>query len=246
MGIREGLEVYYSSLGVRGVLAMTSYRLFGRPREITAHAPGIRNPIHIRMRSTDAGVYRGILVRGEYAFDLPFSPKVIVDAGANVGIASIYFTHRYPDAKVIAVEPEASNFAALVKNVQPYPAIIPVQAALWNRDGEISIGEPDPSCGRVGAVAFFTHEGEGSKVRAITMRTLMKEMQVQSVDLLKVDIEGAEKEVFENCDWIDDVRCMMVELHDRFKPGCSEALNSVTSRFSKIHRVETTLYLRDS
>lgn len=191
--------------------------------------------------------YAGILLGGEYAFDLPFSPKTIVDAGANIGMASIYFTHRYPGAKIIAIEAEASNFEVLVRNVLPYPAITPVHAALWNRDGEICVSEPDPATGAFGKWGFVTHEGcSGVKVRAITMQTLMKEMQMHSVDLLKIDIEGAEKEVFEACDWLDGrFRCLMIELHERFKPGCSEAVNSVVQGFSKLQKGETTLYVRE-
>ena len=177
---------------------------------------------------------------------MPFSPKVIVDAGANIGMASIYFTHRYPAAKIIAIEPEASNFAMLARNVRPYPAIVPVRAALWNRDGEISVCEPDPATGARGNWAFVTREGPGIKVRAITIRTLMKEMQIQDVDLVKIDIEGAEKEVFESSDWLNTARCLMIELHDRFRPGCSEAVDSVAQRFSKLQRGGTTLYVRET
>jgi FkbM family methyltransferase len=246
MSVRDGLAAYYSTFGVRGVLAISAYRLIGRPKEIAAHPPGIRNPVHIRLRTTDPSTYAEILLRGEYAFDLPFSPKTIVDAGANIGMASIYFTHRYPEANVIAVEAEASNFAVLARNVRPYPAIVPIHAALWGRDGDISVSEPDPATGARGKWAFVTHEGAGVKVRAITMRTLMEEMQVPSVDLLKIDIEGAEKEVFEACDWIGDVGCLMIELHDRFKPGCCEAVNAVAQGFSQIRRGETTFYIRDA
>ena len=245
MNIRDGLAHYYRYFGFRGVFAISAHRLLGRPREITAHPSGIRNPVHVRVRTTDQEVYPEILLQGFYAFDLPFCPKTIVDAGANIGMASIYFAHRYPEAKIVAVEAEAANFALLAKNVRPYPLITPIHAALWNRDGEISVGQPDPSTGARGEFAFVTREGPGVKVRAVTMPTLMKEAQIRSIDLLKVDIEGAEKEVFEACDWISDIRCLMIELHDRLKPGCSEAVNSVTRGFSKSQRGETTLYIRD-
>ncbi len=246
MSIREGLASHYRNFGLRGVLAISAYRLFALPKEIIARPPGIRNPVHIRLRTTDASTYADILLRGEYNFDLPFSPRTIVDAGANIGMASIYFTHKYPEARRIAIEAESSNFAVLARNVRPYPAIIPVHAALWNRDGEISVSEPDPATGAHGKSGFVTHQGSGVKVRAITMRTLMQEMQMPSIDLLKADIEGAEKEVFEDCDWIDDIRCLIVELHDRFRPGCSEAVISVVRGFSKIQRGETSLYVREA
>jgi FkbM family methyltransferase len=245
MSIREGIAGYYGNFGLGGVLAIAAYRLFGQPKEITVRPVGIRNPVHLRVGTTDVSTYGEILLRGEYDFDLPFSPKAIVDAGANIGMASIYFVHRYPEAKIIAVEAEASNFAVLARNVKPYPAIVPVHAALWNQDGEISVSKPDPASGASGNWGFVTRQGAGAKVRAITMRTLMEEMQIQTVDLLKVDIEGAEKEVFEACDWIEGVRCFMIELHDRFRQGCSEAVSSVAQGFSKTQRGETSLYVRE-
>lgn len=245
MSIRDGLAVYYNNFGLSGLLAISAYRIFGRPKEITAQPRGIQHPVHIRVRTSDSSIYGEVLLQGEYAFDLPFSPKTIVDAGANIGMTSIYFTHRYPEAKIVAVEAEASNFAVLARNVEPYPAIIPIHAALWDRDGQISVSEQDPATDSGGNWGFVTHEGPGVKVRAITMPTLMKEMQMRSIELLKVDIEGAEQEVFKACDWMDDIRCLMIELHDRFKPGCSKAVDSVTQGFSKLHRGETTLYLRD-
>ena len=246
MGISEGLTKYYGCLGLRGVLAVTAYRLFGWPKEVTVRPPGIRNPIYLRIRTSDADIYTAVLLNGEYAFDLPFCPSVIVDVGANIGMTSIFFTHRYPEAKIIAIEPEASNFAALARNVRPYPAIVPVHAALWKSDGEISISEPDPSTGASGNWGFVVHEGEGDvNVRAMTMRTLMREMGLHFVDLLKIDIEGGEKEVFEAYDWIDDVRCLMIELHDWCRPGCSDAVDPAMLGFSKIRRGETTLYVRE-
>jgi FkbM family methyltransferase len=244
MSIRDGLTGYYSNFGLRGVLAISAYRLLGRPKEITAHPPAIRNPVQLRVGTSDSLAYAEVLLQGQYSFDLPFSPRTIVDAGANIGMASIYLTHKYPEAKIIAIEAEATNFAVLARNVRPYPAIIPIHAALWHRDGEISVGKPTPASGAGDKWGFVTHEGSGIKVRAITMRTLTREMQMPSVDLLKVDIEGSEKEVFEGCDWMDDITCLMIELHDRFKPGCSEAVDSAAQGFSKLQRGETTLYVR--
>jgi len=240
-----GIRYYQRNFGFAAVLAVFANRIFGRPKKITAYPPGIPHAIQVRIKTSDESVYRDILLQGEYDFDLPFFPKTIIDAGANIGMSSIYFAHKYPEAKVIAIEAEASNFALLAQNVRPYRNIIPVHAALWNHDGEISVCEPGPSIG-AGNWAFITHEGPGVKVRAITMRTLLKEMLGGSVDLLKMDIEGSEKEVFESCDWISGARCMMIDLHDRIKPGCSEAVNSVTQGFTKLQRGATTLYLRNS
>jgi len=245
MSITEGLKAYYSCFGMRGVFAIAAYRLTGRPRELSIWPVDLRYPIYLRTRTTDLSVYDEILIRGEYAVTLPFSPETIVDVGANIGIASIFFSLKYPNARVIAIEAEASNFAALTRNVKNYPNIITIHAALWNRDGWISVGEPDPSSGAFGKWGFVTHEGSGVPVRAITMGTLKSEMQIDLIDVLKVDIEGSEKEVFSDCDWMQSVNCLMIELHDRLKPGCSTAVESVTGDFYGWQKGETTFYLRN-
>jgi FkbM family methyltransferase len=189
-------------------------------------------------------VYSDVLIGGEYGFDLPFAPKTIVDAGANIGMASIFFARRYPGAKIIAIEPEASNFSLLMRNVRAYSAIVPIHAALWNRDGQISVGDPDPETGAGGKWAFVTREGPGAKVRAVTMPTLMQEMGVRTIDLAKIDIEGAEQELFQDTKWLAGTECVMIGLHDRFRPGCSEVVNSAMQGFTRMHRSETDFYLR--
>jgi len=242
MSIREGLSYCYELYGLRGVLAMSAYRLFGRPRELAAYPQGIRNPIYIRMMTADEPTYKHVLLEQEYAFELPFSPKTILDAGANIGTASIYFIHRYPDAKIIAVEAEDSNFAILRRNVRPYPTIVPVHAALWNRDGEISVAEPE---GTLRGWAFVTREdSRGPKVRAVTMSTLMREMNVHAFDLAKIDIEGAEREVFEDTRWLSGLGALMIELHDRLRPGCCERVERAMQGFTRSQRGQTTFYVR--
>jgi FkbM family methyltransferase len=240
--IRDGICLYYQTFGFRGVLAVSSHCLFGYPREIKAYPPGICYPLRIRLRTADVPVYVECLLDGEYAFDLPFDPETIVDAGANIGLTSIYFANKYPKAKIIAVEAEASNFSVLKRNVQPYLTIFPVHAALWNRDGETSVGERPAATG--GKSAFVVRDGPGVKTRAITMQTLLREMSAQIIDLVKIDIEGAEKEVFEDTSWLTDVKCVMIELHDRFRPGCTEAVESAMQGFARTKRGSTVFYVR--
>lgn len=242
---RRALRAHYRHLGLRGVVVEAACRLFGRPSDAVLRVAGIRHPIQIRFGTTDILTLDLILRRLEYDFEIPFEPSTIVDAGANIGIASIYFVHRFPQARVLAIEPDASNFEMLVRNTRPYPAIVPVHSALWSHDGEVGIMEPDASSGRAGKWGLFTLDGPGGvRVRSASMRTLMREHAISRIDVLKMDIEGAEREVLESCDWMDDVRCVMIELHDRFTPGCREALQRVTGGFSVVERGETSFCLR--
>lgn len=244
MSIRTGAITYYANFGLRGLAIITAYRLTGRPKQLTALAPGIPNAVHLRTRTTDISSYSEVLLRKEYELDLPFSPEIILDAGANVGMASVYFANRYPAATVIAVEPEPANFQMLSQNVRPYPNVRAVHAALWNRDGEIAVNPPDPASGASGEWGFVTGEGSGRMVRAITIPTLLREANIAKVDMAKIDIEGAEQEIFEDASWLAELRCLQVELHDRFRPGCSEKVEAAMAGFSRSQHGETVTYIR--
>lgn len=241
MSVQQAISNYYRSFGVRGVMALAAYRLCGYPTEITAQTDAIKFPVRLRVRTGDCSVYGMVLLRGEYEFDLPFEPKVIVDAGANIGTASIYFANKYPNARIFAIEPEPSNYAMLVRNASPYGNITPLRRALWHADkAELNVMDTwHDTCG------FTVGGGAGEPVPGVTISGLMQQFNLETIDILKVDIEGAEKEIFEHCaDWIDRVRCIMVETHDRLKPGCAEAVTAATGEFTKTVKGETECYIR--
>jgi FkbM family methyltransferase len=223
VGTWQGLRWYYEVCGTRGISAVASFRLCGRPRELAIVPLQANYPVYLRIDTSDFCAYRDVLIFRSKSYDpgiAGFSPNVIVDAGAHIGMASILFALKYPAAKIIAIEPEPSNFAALVRNTAPYKTITPIQAALWREDGEVSLG---PSNAHPKG-AFQVVEHGQQRVRAITMDRLMRQTGIEAIDLLKVDIEGAEKEVFESCTWIEKVRVIAIELHDRVRPGCATAV----------------------
>ncbi|HVW84830.1 MAG TPA: FkbM family methyltransferase [Bryobacteraceae bacterium] len=188
-------------------------------------------------------------MNAEYALKLSKSPRVIVDAGSNIGLAAVFFANRYPEAKIIAVEPEPSNYDVLRRNVAPYPNVIPVCAAIWKDNESVCI--VDPGTGKWGfqisAADGRNPEDRAGCVTGLAVGELMKRHSIERVDLLKLDIEGAEKEVFENCQsWIDRVDMIVVELHDRFRAGCSRSFYNATSEFRyEWHKGETTVMARN-
>jgi FkbM family methyltransferase len=169
-----------------------------------------------------------------------FSPKIIVDAGAHIGMASILFALKYPGARIIAIEPEPSNFAALIRNTAPYKTITPIQAALWREDGDVTLGESNAHP----KGAFQIVENGRKRVRAITMDTVMRESGIHFIDLLKVDIEGTEIELFEFCPWINNVRVIAIELHDRVRPGCSSAVKKAAKDLRFTQQGEVAFFIR--
>lgn len=223
-------------------------RMLNQLPEITVIPEGLGHPVRLRLRTSDMGVFRQVLVAGEYECNLSKSPRVIVDAGANIGLASIFYATRYPQARVIAIEPEKSNYALLEKNARAFPNLVPVRGALWNADTEISL--IDPGLGHYGfqtAAAGSPDSRESvQKVPGMTIEKVMRDYSIDYIDILKVDIEGSEKELFENSSsWIDSVGVIAIELHDRIRDGCSRSLYSAASGFTHgFSRGETTFLFR--
>ena len=222
-GIR-GLMDYFLSKIAKNKIQMRSY---------VTYAPGISNPIHIRIPSSDALTYWQVFVDKEYEIKSIKNPSVIIDAGANIGLASIYFATRFPEAHIIAIEPEDSNFQMLTKNVAPYANITVIHAALWNENKQINL--VDPGLGNSG---FMTFNNDNPSfvarhlVDAMTLDCIIDQFKTGHIDILKIDVEGAEMEIFENPElWIGNVGSMIVELHERMRPGCSINFNRATSHF---------------
>ena len=215
---RAALCVFRFGLFTGSVIALRS--MLDR-RSAKLKIPGLSAPVFVRGGGSDWTTFAKIFLEQDYRFDCPgFQPKVIIDAGANVGFATLFFAQQYPQAKIISIEPEPSNYAMLVKNTRSYPQVIPVHAALWNKPMALTISNPDADAWefRVGAGA----PGMAS-LRSVTIPELLNIAQTDQIDVLKIDIEGAEKDLFDSGYevWLEKVRLLVIELHDRFRPGAS-------------------------
>lgn len=199
------------------------------------------HPLWVRAGTTDEVCIREVFDLRAYEFAPVAMPRVIVDAGANVGCTSVFFANRYPDAKIFAVEPETSNFQLLEQNTSPYKNVIPIRAALWSANCDLAVS--DPGKGKWGFRTRSAHQqtGAGETVRGLTIERLVEEHNIPQIDLLKLDIEGAEREVFEGgASWLERVETIVIELHDRFQPGCHSAFEAaIGSSFPhRVHRGE--------
>jgi FkbM family methyltransferase len=242
---------YYSLFGIRGVFLLTTARVLSTQIKVRCSVPGLPHPVHLRLRTSDVAAFSEILLDAQYDWEFSANPKVIVDAGANIGLTAVFYANKYPHATIIAIEPEPSNFEMLKENTASYPNIIAERAALWNRNCDLDI--LDPGDGFWDFWGFRTSTPETSPiparrglVRGLTLDRLMKDNHINFIDLLKLDIEGAEKEVCESpVGWIDRVGALAVELHDRFKDGCTASVFAATKGFEhRWKRGETTFIAR--
>ncbi len=172
-------------------------------------------PVYLRTFSGDIRIFYEIFFEKAYAVPLPFDQKqaVIVDAGANIGLAGLYFSLVYPNARVYCIEPDAGNQQVLRKNLASFlltASVVLIEAALHETDGEVNLGGQGWSYNR--AVVPFA-DGVVS-VPAISPGSLIRRWQIERIDLLKMDIEGAEEAIFRgDIGWLDRVKMILIEVH---------------------------------
>ena len=214
-------------------------------RLLLAQRFGLIRPIRVRMggeavflrtNTSDVRVAYSSLLDGEYALlsDFP-NVETVVDAGANIGTSAISFARMFPSATIIAIEPEIENYQLLQRNVEQFPNVRPVLGALATSKQQQQL--IDPGIGPWGFTLISTEQdvcAKGQKVECFRLTDLLNEFGVSHVSILKLDIEGGERDILnDSSDWIDKVDAMVVELHDRFVPGCTEAFENAVQGFKR-------------
>lgn len=241
-------KLYWRTLGPKGLYAAVKAGLNGKVIRYRVSRKDCKYPFILRVPLSDVTAYRQVFFDREYDFEVNSPPDFIVDAGANVGMSAIHFANRFPEAKIIAIEAEGRNFELLKENIKAYSNVTAIHAALWNANEIISL--VDPGLGEWGFITRNSDErsAENDKglhaVQGITMDKLIEDYDLGRIDILKMDIEGAEKEVFANSSsWIGRVDSLVVELHEHMKSGCHRAFYSGTPGFANEWQQGENIYL---
>jgi FkbM family methyltransferase len=156
-----------------------------------------------------------------YADHAKRATPLIVDAGANIGASCVYYSTAYPEARIIAIEPETENCRLLRLNCQGRRVEIH-EAALGNRPGKLFLQDPGLSSWgfRVGDTGTYP-------VQVVTVQQLLDEFAADHVPfILKIDIEGGEQSLFDApCAWLNRFALVAIELHDWMLPGSGSSNN---------------------
>ena len=191
---------------------------------------GIASDFYVRVGTVDQYIAIECLQRKAYAAveETVKSPQVILDLGGNTGASAVRFANLYPDALIITIEPDEDNYALLLRNTKSYPNIKQVFGAIWNKSGRGGITNRKRYKTMLCSIQVAEHRNEKfpqGEIRFYTVPELMEIFEVDRIDLLKVDIEGSEKELFdETCDqWLPKVNAAVVGIHEWMRQGAEQS-----------------------
>ena len=157
--------------------------------------------------------YNEIFASQIYKFKTNNSKPYIIDCGANIGLSIIYFKRLYPSAKIIGFEPDKQIFNVLSYNINSFnlKGITLINKALWNLETTMKFFAEGSDGGRIAV------KGDKENIVEIQTTSLRKYIS-KTVDFLKIDIEGAETRVMENCeDLLYRVDKIFIEYHSFLK-----------------------------
>ena len=191
-------------------------REIARLRERPRHATGETNLLGVPLRYADSGSlisgYRQIFEGDLYRFEPRRSPPRIIDCGANVGLSILYFKRLLPAASIVAFEPDPAIFEILSWNCRTwgFDDVELRREAVWSGAGNAEFWAEGADAGRLVASGGPLAHGAATSVPTFRLRDLLEE----PVDLLKLDVEGAEGTVLRDCaDRLGRVDRAFVEYH---------------------------------
>ena len=145
--------------------------------------------------------------------------QTVIDLGANIGLASLYFAYNSPTCRVLSVEPNCETYELLVRNVLKLNRsgrCQTLKAAVWGAHQRLTFNQKAPADRYSIFAVRVASANEPSVVEGYTMTELLDYSGFDRVDLLKVDIEGAERELFSTQDlsWLARVGAIAIEFHE--------------------------------
>ncbi|HRN54957.1 MAG TPA: FkbM family methyltransferase [Agriterribacter sp.] len=186
---------------------------------------GKRKTVFLRTYTGDIEIFYEVFWRKVYrsATQYECKPRVVVDLGANTGMASLFFSVYHPTAVLYVVEADKYNMEVLLRNLSPEieeGSVKALHAAVYNEDTTVYMQVKEKAYNTA-----ISREVTGMPVRAMRMDTLCTLFELDKIDLLKIDIEGAEAALFsENTGWLDKVNMIVTEIHDALYRSAYEAV----------------------
>jgi FkbM family methyltransferase len=195
---------------VRRLTGNQAFRRYGVALDGTKHW------LLARVGTSDTGIYDQVFCRAEYSCvnALDVQPSSIVDAGANVGFSTVYFRKCFPESKIVSIEPDDENYRMLVDNTTRLMNIVPVCGAVWGETCTLSMAQESFRDGSACAKTVSLNPGN---ISAFSIGDVISTYDLQVPIMVKIDIEGAETNVFcqQRADsWLPIVDVVLIEVHE--------------------------------
>lgn len=192
---------------------------------------------HLRWHASDLHVLREVFASRAYALPpraLPTEVKTVVDLGSNIGLSSLYFSMVFPAARVVCVEPVADSVEILRINAERNGLDWRIEeAAIAAREGTTTLypngwwasSSTTPAVAKAREALAHRPEHalrlEHRQVRTLPVSVLLDRHGCRNVDVMKIDVEGAEEEIFLKGDvsWLDRVGVLLLDLHAKYVPA---------------------------
>ena len=154
----------------------------------------------------------------------------MVDLGANIGTEILRFSRLYPNSSILGIEAEPRNFAFLRKNTKDKGNVTILNAAIWDTRVPLNfVGNNDDSQSWSLMPAEEKHDYD---IIGMPFVEILRSFEIDSIEILKVDIEGAEVELFKTCDeWIHKVSCIIMECPDSDKSFATQLIFDRLTRY---------------
>jgi len=220
---------WWPAMTLRSVFAFRDYKLRaekgelikGQRIKLRMRSP-IRGEITLRETGTDLLTFDEVVVEEVYKSVLPYLHECqhVVDLGANIGLTSLYFATHYPACKIVAVEPNSGTYDLLCANLSGLVKAgrcKTLKAAIWGSETVLIADQPENP---EHYSAFATREASGpvssgDEISGMPLKQIMAEAGFERIDLLKVDVEGAEVELFKgDLEWLRSLKCIAIEFHE--------------------------------
>jgi len=161
--------------------------------------------------STDIAMFDEIFIDKVYEFDDNISPKIIFDIGSNTGVSVKFLRLKFPESLIFAFEPDPQVFKALELNAKDATGVKTFNIAVTAKDGPIEF-YIHPKSPIVSSLYPRFSEQKKIAVEGKSLSTILKDLSIDEIDLLKIDVEGAEGEIFSSFD-TRKIKTMVGELH---------------------------------
>lgn len=228
-------EYYFHLISFNGFFKTES------EKEYISNYPNFGITIKLRKRpSSDLNVFAQIYQYGDYkplvaVFKKNFpnnSSLNIIDAGCNIGLASVYLSTFFPKSNFIIIEPDSSNFESIGYNFEmnDISKAVKIKGGLWSKNANLKLVNDFRD--KMDWSIRVEETTEETDLKAFSIPYLLQEHDFETIDILKIDIEGSEKEIFSNTDvsFLEKTKCIAIEIHDEF--DCREMIYAILKKYN--------------